>query len=253
MHAATSARRFGGKPDDYLKVHEWFDQTKAHHGSVKHRAVLHHAFGVFLAEQVFGKTLTNSDGDEVNVQDVAEQHVLDDLKRIPTIDEWLREMPARPWMAGGPGAPGEAAGGDDPSPAGGFRCRLLVRLVDVDEPASDSDADPTADGDAWVGEFTREFTSAVTPAGGWLIDFDHARGDDVPDRRRAMAATSAQVDRVIYVPASNHFVLIGTDFPVSAVADDVDDAIKVMRDHGWTYMDLDDAEDEDDSGTQEPS
>jgi hypothetical protein len=27
-HAVRSARLFGGKPEDYLAIHDWFDQSK---------------------------------------------------------------------------------------------------------------------------------------------------------------------------------------------------------------------------------
>jgi len=30
VHAENSARKFGGTPKDYLRIHDWFDQTKAH-------------------------------------------------------------------------------------------------------------------------------------------------------------------------------------------------------------------------------
>lgn len=30
-HALSSQKRFGGKFTDYLKLHEWFDETKAHY------------------------------------------------------------------------------------------------------------------------------------------------------------------------------------------------------------------------------
>ncbi len=28
-HAESSARRFGGKAEDYLAIHNWFDESKA--------------------------------------------------------------------------------------------------------------------------------------------------------------------------------------------------------------------------------
>ena len=100
VHARSSARKFGGKPEDYLKVHEKMDSTKAAHASVAHRCVFHSAFGIFLIEELFGQTLTNADGREVFVRDIAEQHVLEDLGRIPSLSDWLNEMPDKPWMAG---------------------------------------------------------------------------------------------------------------------------------------------------------
>lgn len=100
VHARSSAKRWGGQPDDYLAIHEKMDSTKSAHAEVTHRCVFHSAFGIFVIESIFGRTLTNSDGREVFVRDVAEQHVLEDLGWIPSLSDWLREMPSQPWMAG---------------------------------------------------------------------------------------------------------------------------------------------------------
>lgn len=100
IHARSSAKRWGGKPADYLAIHEKMDTTKMAHAEVTHRCVFHSAFGVYLIEELFGRVLTNSDGKEVFVRDVAEQHVLEDLGFIPSLSDWLQEMPAQPWMAG---------------------------------------------------------------------------------------------------------------------------------------------------------
>ncbi len=100
VHAASSAKRWGGVPDDYLAVHEKMDSTKMAHAEVTHRVVFHSAFGIYLLEDLFGRTLTNSDGKEVHVREIAEQHVLEDLGFIPSLSDWLRKLPAQPWMAG---------------------------------------------------------------------------------------------------------------------------------------------------------
>lgn len=100
VHARSSVRKWGGKPEDYLPIHEKMDSSKAAHAEVTHRCVFHSAFGIFLLEDIFGRTLTNSDGREVHVRDVAEQHVLEDLGWIPSLSDWMKEMPAKPWMAG---------------------------------------------------------------------------------------------------------------------------------------------------------
>jgi len=100
IHARSSVKRWGGKPEDYLPIHEKMDSTKAAHAAVTHRCVFHSAFGIFLIEELFGRTLTNADGREVHVRDVAEQHVLEDLGCIPSLSDWLNEMPSKPWMAG---------------------------------------------------------------------------------------------------------------------------------------------------------
>jgi hypothetical protein len=61
---------------------------------------LHNAFGMLLAEQVFGAAIMNSAGRRVFVRDIAAQHILEDLGFIPTLAECLAELPIRPWMAG---------------------------------------------------------------------------------------------------------------------------------------------------------
>jgi hypothetical protein len=107
IHARSSARRYGGLPEDYLKIHDWFDQTKSAHADVRHRAVLHNAFGCFIAEQVFGHEITNSDGKKVSVRDIAEQHVMEDMGgKIPSLSDWLNNMTMQPWM-GGRGTPSD--------------------------------------------------------------------------------------------------------------------------------------------------
>ena len=99
-HALSSARRFGGVPEDYIAVHQFFDQTKAHIADCRHRLVLHNSFGIFLAEQLFGVTITRASDDKaVPTRLVAEQHVLEDFGgRIPTLEACLRDTPIADWM-----------------------------------------------------------------------------------------------------------------------------------------------------------
>ena len=61
-HAESSARKFGGKAEDYIAIHNWFDESKAFLSDFRHRALRHHAEGIFLCEKVFGTAITNSDG-----------------------------------------------------------------------------------------------------------------------------------------------------------------------------------------------
>jgi hypothetical protein len=49
-------------------------------------------------EQLFGPTLTNSAGRVIPTRWIGEQHVLEDLGRIPTAADWLRCIRAEPWM-----------------------------------------------------------------------------------------------------------------------------------------------------------
>ena len=97
-HAIRSAKLFGGKPEDFLAVHNWFDESKSHLPDLRHRALRHHAEGIFLCERVFGVTLRTSAGRDVPVRLVGEQHVKDDLGWIPTVKDWLINLKIEPWM-----------------------------------------------------------------------------------------------------------------------------------------------------------
>jgi hypothetical protein len=132
-HAVSSVRRFGGEIDDYLALHNWMDSSKAAWADQRHRAVLHTSFGIFLAEQYFGSqeevrqlrkaldrvpgwvqrllglkipnetpvTIPTSHGKHVPIRLLAEQHVLEDCGFIPTLQDYLGEMPRQPWMSRG--------------------------------------------------------------------------------------------------------------------------------------------------------
>jgi hypothetical protein len=100
IHAKISVKKFGGKVEDYLPIHEWFDHTKAHIADMRHRAVLHNSFGIYLCQQIYGIYFKNSDGHDVSVRDVGEQHVLDDLGHIPSLDECFKSLPLEAWFGG---------------------------------------------------------------------------------------------------------------------------------------------------------
>ena len=99
-HAESSARVFGGKPEDYLAIHNWFDETKIAYGDFRHRALRHHTFGISECVKLFGDYIVNSNGKKIPVRYIAEQHVLEDCGgRIPTLQDWLGEIPVKGWMA----------------------------------------------------------------------------------------------------------------------------------------------------------
>jgi len=99
-HALHSQAKYGGCVEDYLPIHNFFDSTKSAFPDIRHRAILHNAFGIFLVEKVFGEYLTNSEGKIVATRDIAEDHVLQDMGTIPTLEHWLRTMPIEDWMQG---------------------------------------------------------------------------------------------------------------------------------------------------------
>ena len=91
-HAESSARKFGGKAEDYLAIHNWFDESKSFFTDFRHRALRHHAEGIFLCERIFGVAIINSEGKQVPVRYIGEQHVSEDLGRIPTAQDWLSQI-----------------------------------------------------------------------------------------------------------------------------------------------------------------
>jgi hypothetical protein len=99
-HAISSARKWGGEPEDYQKIHDWFDESKAHMADFRHRALRHHTEGIFMAEKLFGVTIVNSAGRVVPVRYIGEQHVKEDLGRIPTVADWLSNIKTEGWMLG---------------------------------------------------------------------------------------------------------------------------------------------------------
>jgi hypothetical protein len=99
-HAKNSARKFGGRPEDYLAIHQWFDESKSMMPDFRHRCLRHHCEGIFLAERIFGVTILNTDGRDVPVRYIGEQHVREDLGRIPTFQDWAAAIKAAPWMYG---------------------------------------------------------------------------------------------------------------------------------------------------------
>lgn len=100
IHAKSSSKKYGGVPEDYLDIHDFMDSSKAHIADVRHRAIFHSSFGCFIVEKVFGTNRTNSEGRTYSVRDVAEDHILEDLGRIPTVYEYFKDMPIESWMGG---------------------------------------------------------------------------------------------------------------------------------------------------------
>jgi hypothetical protein len=112
-HAQSSARKWGGEPADYLPIHELIDGSKRAFGDVRHRALLHNTWGVWICQEVFGTTLTvRRDGlageigtttertKLVPVREIAERHIEEDLGFIPSPGDWLQHMNIVTWMGG---------------------------------------------------------------------------------------------------------------------------------------------------------
>lgn len=130
-HALSSVRKWGGAVDDYLPLHQWFDQSKAILADPRHRALRHHAEGIFMLESLFGATIVNADGRTVPVRLVGEQHVREDLGFIPSFADWARLIAPEAWMLrGNPlDEPARGAAGN----AGAAGDEVLVRSRAGDE------------------------------------------------------------------------------------------------------------------------
>ena len=108
IHALSSARKFGGKPEDYLDIHNLMDSSKAAIADNRHRALTHNSWFVgTILEQIFGVVRDNSDGKKYSVRDIGEQHVLEDFKGkfIPSPQDYLAEIEFKDWMQNGRGVP----------------------------------------------------------------------------------------------------------------------------------------------------
>lgn len=100
LHSKSSVKKYGGSIEDYMPIHDFMDSTKSAMADVRHRAVLHSAFGIFIVEKVFGTHFKNSQGKDVSVRDVAEDHIIEDLGFIPSLENYMQNMQLQPWMSG---------------------------------------------------------------------------------------------------------------------------------------------------------
>jgi hypothetical protein len=102
VHSKSSAKKFGGKWEDYIHIHNWMDETKSWYGHSTHRMFRHHSEGIFECEKIFGPMFTNSDEKIVYTRYVAEQHVKEDCYNyIPTAREWIQAIEGKEkpvWM-----------------------------------------------------------------------------------------------------------------------------------------------------------
>lgn len=98
-HAQSSAKAFGGNPEDYIALHDWFDETKAYTGDWTHRALRHHSAGIQWAIEKFGHSII-AGGKQIPTKLIAEQHVTEDCGFIPTPVHWLTALRKQPedWM-----------------------------------------------------------------------------------------------------------------------------------------------------------
>lgn len=108
IHAESSARKYGGQPEDYIAIHNLMDSSKSTIADSRHRALTHNAWFIGtdgMLERIFGVTLTNSAGRVISVRDIGEQHVMEDFgnRFIPSAQDYLESIPMQEWMVQGKG------------------------------------------------------------------------------------------------------------------------------------------------------
>jgi hypothetical protein len=108
VHAESIAKRFGGKPEDYIEIHNLLDKSKGSIADSRHRALTHTSWFLSeILELIFGVTLTTSTGRVISVREIGEQHILEDFggRFIPSAQDYLQEIELKEWMVKGKGAP----------------------------------------------------------------------------------------------------------------------------------------------------
>jgi len=93
IHSEISVKKRGGAIADYYAIHDFADCSKEVESSNAHRLYFHTMWGVKnVVIPIFGHTIKNSDGKQINVKDLCENdHILPDYsgKFIPTLSDFI--------------------------------------------------------------------------------------------------------------------------------------------------------------------
>lgn len=96
------ARKFGGLPLDYEELAAWFYRPGLELDDPRFFRLLGNSFGIFLAEQRFGVSLTRpSDHRELPTRTLGEMLVYVALDTIPTLAQFFQGMSLEAWMMKG--------------------------------------------------------------------------------------------------------------------------------------------------------
>ncbi len=97
QHAHITAHRYGGAWRDWIGIHDWIDRSKMIFPSMQHRMFLHSDFGEWLAVRIHGESIGAEEGTVISTRDLFRDHQVEDLGRVVTLAEWLREIDASYW------------------------------------------------------------------------------------------------------------------------------------------------------------
>lgn len=98
-HCISSANGYGGQPEDYTAIHKWMDRGRTGTNRLLHRMLAHHTQGIADAVALFGDTITISTGRKVPTSLLAEQHIVEDLGFVPTLDDYLELLHCPRWAS----------------------------------------------------------------------------------------------------------------------------------------------------------
>jgi hypothetical protein len=104
IHSKSSVKRWGGKVEDYIAIHELIDSPKATMNNNSSRALTHNTwFAYTIIPKIFGYNIVNSDGRSVDTVDVAMLHIAEDfrMKFVPTPQDYLKHMVVQAWFNNG--------------------------------------------------------------------------------------------------------------------------------------------------------
>lgn len=104
VHSKSSVKRWGGKVEDYLPIHELIDSPKATMNNNSSRLLTHNTWFAFtIIPKIFGYNIVNSDGKSVDSVDIAMLHIAEDfrMKFVPTPQDYLKHLEVQPWMCNG--------------------------------------------------------------------------------------------------------------------------------------------------------
>ncbi len=97
QHARITAHRYGGRWQDWIAIHDWIDRSKMVFSSMQHRMFLHSDFGEWLTVRIHGEAIKAAEGMAVSTRNLFRDHQVEDLGRIVSLSEWLREADPEYW------------------------------------------------------------------------------------------------------------------------------------------------------------
>lgn len=104
IHSQSSVKRWGGKVEDYLSIHELIDSPKACMNNNSARLITHNVwFAYNIVPKIYGYNLINSDNKRVDTIDIAMLHIAEDfrMKFVPTLEDYLKHLELPAWIHNG--------------------------------------------------------------------------------------------------------------------------------------------------------